>query len=81
MNSLSTQYRSNPKWDRTTAEKDAFTAGFTAARKLCAVMGRIAQLEGKDAQEEILKVGTEEAKTTMSLVDALPGVMINTLDP
>ena len=63
-------------------EKLPFIAGFTAARKMCAAMARIAQLEGKDAQAEVLKVGTEEVeKPKLSAVpEALSDVIINTLE-
>jgi len=55
-------------------------AGFLAARKMCAVMGRNAQLENKDAQEEILKVGTEEVESkAYPPLAACPDVIIDTL--
>jgi hypothetical protein len=59
----------------------AFIAGFTAARKMCALMGRIAQLEGKDAEAEILKVGTEDVGSVLSVVPPeLSDVIIDTLN-
>jgi hypothetical protein len=59
LNKLAKLYNFDPSHSKKKVGEDAFIAGFVAARKMCAVMGKIAQLEKKDAQVEILKVGTE----------------------
>jgi hypothetical protein len=76
------QYNCDPKLNKKQAGEHAFMAGFLAARKMCAVMGRIAQLEGKDAQAEILKVGTEEVSgiPTGTIPPELSDVIIDTLN-
>ena len=57
------QYHGNNQSSKNEIAKQGFCAGFIAARKMCAVMGEIAKLEGRDIQEEILKVGTEEIES------------------
>lgn len=81
LNKLISQYNSDPKLTKRAAEMRAFECGFIAARKMCAVMGKIAQLEGKDAQEAILRVGTEKS-SVVSDVNTLPDSIgiLSTLD-
>lgn len=80
INSLMLQYKFDPAATKKDVANAAFVAGFLASRKLCAVMARIAQLENKDAQAEVLKVGSEEVKSSLSLVpDDLSDIILDTL--
>jgi len=79
LNSLMYQYKFDEKLSKTHISQHAFTAGFCAARKLCAVRARIAQIEGTDAQTEVMKVGTEEAEK-MTIPPELSDVIIDTLN-
>lgn len=79
LNSLILQFKFDPAATKKAVADHAFTSGFLAARKLCAVMARIAQLENKDAQVEVLKVGTEEVKSALSVVPPeLDGIIVDT---
>jgi hypothetical protein len=73
------QFKFDPNANKKQVAEHAFTSGFLAARKLCAVMARIAQLESKDAQVEVLKVGSEEVKNPLSVVPSeLSDVILDT---
>lgn len=81
LQSLAEQFKCNPQFDKRRAAQEGFNAGFIAARKMCSIMGQIAHLEGKSIEQEILKVGTEEAKPSKSLpAYDIPDVIINTLE-
>jgi hypothetical protein len=78
---LALQFNCDPRLDKRRAAQAGFFAGFMAARKMCAVMGQIAQIEGKSIEEEILKVGEEDIEVAKLVTDSLPpGVIINTLE-
>lgn len=81
---LMNQYNGNNQQSKNEIAKQGFVAGFMAARKMCSVMGKIAQIEGNDIEQEILKVGTEEidVNPNKAVVDApfeVTGI-INTLE-
>ena len=75
LQSLANQYKCDPMFDKKRTGKEGFIAGFIAARKMCSIMGQIAQIEGKSIEKEILAVGTEDVKGAEIIpIDELTGI-------